>query len=112
MRKLAINWRNGLMDVALCGMMSLAALYAVAQEKDKSGVNVTVTGKDGSDAGGLVISAQATAKEAGSQKAEVVVEPNASTPENLLGYNVYRVREPETETTQPVNDTLISGTQW
>lgn len=35
-----------------------------------------------------------------------------STPVNLLGYNVYRVMEPETETTQPVNDTLISGTQY
>jgi hypothetical protein len=35
-----------------------------AQDKDKSGVNVTVTNKDGSEAG-LTVSAQATAKEAG-----------------------------------------------
>jgi len=54
-----------LISAAFCGMMSLAVLSAVGQEKDKSGVNVTVTGKDGSDVGGLMISAQATAKEAG-----------------------------------------------
>ena len=51
--------------VALCGALSFAPMPAAAQEKDKSGLNVTVTGKDGSDAGGLVIKAQATAKEAG-----------------------------------------------
>ncbi len=53
-----------LAGVALCGLLSLAALSAAGQEKDKTGVNVTVTSKDGSEAG-LVISAQATAKEAG-----------------------------------------------
>jgi hypothetical protein len=37
---------------------------AAGQEKDKSGVNVTVTSKDGSEAG-LMVSANATAKEAG-----------------------------------------------
>ena len=52
-------------SAVFCGMMSLAGPSALGQEKDKSGVNVTVTGKDGKDAGGLVISAQATAKEAG-----------------------------------------------
>ncbi len=57
--------RRVLISAAFCGVMSLAILSAVGQEKDKSGVNVTVTGKDGKDAGGLVISAQATAKEAG-----------------------------------------------
>jgi hypothetical protein len=53
-----------LMGAAMCGLLSLAALFATAQDKDKSGVNVTVTSKDGSQAG-LVISAQATAKQAG-----------------------------------------------
>jgi hypothetical protein len=53
-----------LAGAALCGVLSLAALSAAGQEKDKTGVNVTVTSKDGSEAG-LVISAQATAKEAG-----------------------------------------------
>jgi hypothetical protein len=49
---------------ALCGVMSFVGLSAAGQEKDKTGVNVTVTSKDGSEAG-LVISAQATAKETG-----------------------------------------------
>jgi hypothetical protein len=53
-----------LLGSALCGVMSLAAVNVLGQEKDKSGVNVTVTGKDGSEAG-LIFSAQATAKEAG-----------------------------------------------
>jgi hypothetical protein len=58
--------RAALLGAALCGVLGLAGLSAIAQEqaKDKSGVNVTVTNKDGSEAG-LVISAQATAKEAG-----------------------------------------------
>jgi len=58
--------RAALLGAALCGVLSLAGLSAIAQEqtKDKSGVNVTLTSKDGSEAG-LVISAQATAKEAG-----------------------------------------------
>jgi hypothetical protein len=58
--------RVALIGAALCGVVSLAAVGAPAQdqEKDKSGVNVTVTSKDGSEAG-LMISAQATAKEAG-----------------------------------------------
>jgi hypothetical protein len=50
---------------ALCGALIVTSLGMAAQEKDKSGVNVTVTGKDGSDVAGLIISAQATAKEAG-----------------------------------------------
>jgi hypothetical protein len=53
-----------LVCAAACGVLSLAAFSAAGQEKDKTGVNVTVTSKDGSEAG-LVISAQATAKEAG-----------------------------------------------
>lgn len=64
MRKHAFSGRVALMGAALCGVVSLAAVGVFAQEKDKSGVNVTVTVKDGSEAG-LVISAQATAKEAG-----------------------------------------------
>ncbi len=50
---------------ALCGALVVTSHGMAAQEKDKSGVNVTVTGKDGSDVGGLMISAQATAKEVG-----------------------------------------------
>ena len=73
MRKVAFNSWAGLrtkgvravwLGSALCGMASLAAVGVAGQEKDKSGVNVTVTGKDGSETG-LIISAQATAKEAG-----------------------------------------------
>ena len=57
--------RAMLVGAGLCGALFLASMGLAGQEKDKSGVNVTVTGKDGSDVGGLVISAQATAKEAG-----------------------------------------------
>ena len=64
MRKHEFGERVALMGAVLCGVMSLAGAGVFAQDKDKSGVNVTVTGKDGSEAG-LVISAQATAKEAG-----------------------------------------------
>jgi hypothetical protein len=73
MRKVGFDFCAGLrtrggravwLGAALCGVVSLAAVGVVGQEKDKSGVNVTVTGKDGSEAG-LIFSAQATAKEAG-----------------------------------------------
>lgn len=67
MSGLAIGKRACLIGAALCGVLSLAAVGvtgAAGQEKDKSGVNVTVTSKDGSESG-LMISAQATAKEAG-----------------------------------------------
>lgn len=37
---------------------------------------------------------------------------DGSTPVNLLGYNVYRVVEGAGEVTQPLNDALISGTQF
>src|SRR5271163_1875180 len=50
--------RMVLIGVALCGVVSLAATGVAGQDKDKSGVNVTVTGKDGSDIGGLMISEQ------------------------------------------------------
>jgi hypothetical protein len=56
--------RAVVLGAILCGVIGLAGLSAAGQEKDKTGVNVTVTSKDGSEAG-LVISAQATAKEAG-----------------------------------------------
>ncbi|HMD39677.1 MAG TPA: hypothetical protein VKH15_10365 [Candidatus Acidoferrum sp.] len=56
--------RIGLVGVGLCGVLSLVAVGATGQDKDKSGVNVTVTSKDGSEAG-LMVSANATAKEAG-----------------------------------------------
>ncbi|MGB7025686.1 MAG: hypothetical protein WBD72_00205 [Candidatus Acidiferrum sp.] len=59
----SVGKRTALICAALCGLLSLAASSAVGQ--DKSGVNVTVTGKDGSQSAGLVISAEATAKEAG-----------------------------------------------
>src|SRR5271163_4001628 len=65
MKKLRFgNVRAAVFGAALCGVIGLAGLSADGQEKDKTGVNVTVTSKDGSEAG-LVISAQATAKEAG-----------------------------------------------
>jgi len=56
--------RTTLIGAALCLALILAAVGVAGQEKDKSGVNVTVTSKDGSEAG-LIFSAQATAKEAG-----------------------------------------------
>jgi hypothetical protein len=56
--------RTVVIGAAFCGVLSLAGLSAAGQEKDKTGVNVMVTSKDGSEAG-LVISALATAKEAG-----------------------------------------------
>jgi hypothetical protein len=57
--------RAALMGAVLWGALSFVVPNATGQEKDKSGVNVTVTGKDGNDVGGLIISAQATAKQAG-----------------------------------------------
>ncbi len=75
MRNFASTWRKELrtsrrravfIGATLCAVLNWGAIGASAQqEKDKSGVNVTVTGKDGSDVAGLIISAQATAKEAG-----------------------------------------------
>jgi hypothetical protein len=48
--------------IALCTALSLATLSLRAQ--DKGGISVTVQNKDGSDAG-LILSAEATAKEVG-----------------------------------------------
>jgi hypothetical protein len=64
MRGSRVGW--GLAAMAFfCGSLGLVASRAAAQDKqDKSGVSVTVQGKDGSDAG-LIVSAQATAKEVG-----------------------------------------------
>ena len=51
-----------LLGLALCGTLCLAGIATKAQ--DKGGVRVSVQGKDGSDAG-LIVSAEATAKEVG-----------------------------------------------
>jgi hypothetical protein len=37
---------------------------------------------------------------------------DGSTPVNLLGYNIYRIAEPESEVSQPINDALITGIQY
>jgi hypothetical protein len=37
---------------------------------------------------------------------------DGSTPVNLLGYNIYRAADADGEGGQPLNDTLISGTQY
>lgn len=37
---------------------------------------------------------------------------DGSTPVNLLGYNIYRVTDPDGEGSQPLNDTPISDTQY
>ncbi len=54
--------RGVVLRIALCGALGLAVHALNAQEK--GGINVSVQGKDGSDAG-LIISAEATAKEVG-----------------------------------------------
>ena len=54
--------RGVVLRIALCGALGLAVHPLHAQEK--GGINVSVQGKDGSDAG-LIISAEATAKEVG-----------------------------------------------
>ena len=66
MKKHGLSGRVLVLGAALCGLMSLAAMGEPAQDqpKDKSGVDVHLTNKDGSDAG-LVIKTQATAKEVG-----------------------------------------------
>lgn len=58
-----------------------------------------------------------TGKEVGEDTITITWQPptaniDGSTPVNLLGYNIYRVAEPESEITQPLNDALISGTQY
>ena len=37
---------------------------------------------------------------------------DGSTPVNLLGYNIYRISSTDDELVQPINDSLISGTQY
>lgn len=59
----------------------------------------------------------ATGKEVGEEALTISWQPPASnidgsTPVNLLGYNVYRLTEPESDIAQPLNDALISGTQY
>jgi hypothetical protein len=41
-----------------------------------------------------------------------VANIDGSTPVNLLGYNVYRLHQDQTEIREPVNSSLISGTQY
>ena len=58
-----------------------------------------------------------TGKEVGEDAITIAWQPPAanidgSTPVNLLGYNVYRVKDQDGEGTQPVNDAPISGTQY
>lgn len=58
-----------------------------------------------------------TDKEVSEEAVTITWQPPAanidgSTPVNLLGYNVYRSAESETESTQPLNDQPISGTQY
>ena len=56
-------------------------------------------------------------KEVGEDAITISWQPPAanidgSTPVNLLGYNVYRVAEPEIEIGEPINEALLSGTQY
>lgn len=58
-----------------------------------------------------------TGKEVSEQAITLAWQPPAanidgSTPVNLLGYNVYRLAESSGELVQPINDALISGTQY
>jgi len=58
-----------------------------------------------------------TGKEVSEDAITIAWQPPAanidgSTPVNLLGYNVYRVKEPDGDGSQPLNDTPISGTQY
>ena len=59
----------------------------------------------------------ATGKEVGEDAIVISWQPPAanidgSTPVNLLGYNIYRVAEPESEIGQPLNNALVAGTQY
>ncbi len=59
----------------------------------------------------------ATGKEVSEDAITISWQPPAanidgSTPVNLLGYNIYRSAETEGEMGQPINDALISGTQY
>jgi hypothetical protein len=58
-----------------------------------------------------------TGKEVGEGAIAISWQPptaniDGSTPVNLLGYNIYRMAEPESDISQPLNDALISGTQY
>jgi hypothetical protein len=59
----------------------------------------------------------ATGKEVSEDAITIAWQPPAanidgSTPVNLLGYNVYRVTDQEGESSQPINEAPISGTQY
>ncbi len=59
-----------------------------------------------------------TGKEVGEDAIAITWQPpdsniDGSTPVNLLGYNVYRLDESQSEVTQnPINSSLVSGTQY
>jgi hypothetical protein len=59
----------------------------------------------------------ATGKEVSEDAITISWEPptaniDGSTPVNLLGYNIYRLSDTSDELLQPINDSLISGTQY
>jgi len=59
----------------------------------------------------------ATGKEVSEDTVTISWQPptaniDGSTPVNLLGYNVYRMSDTEGELVQPLNDSLVSGTQY
>ena len=59
----------------------------------------------------------ATGKEVSEDAVTISWQPpsaniDGSTPVNLLGYNIYRISDTDTELVQPINDSLISTTQY
>jgi hypothetical protein len=59
----------------------------------------------------------ATGNEVGEDAITISWQPPAanidgSTPVNLLGYNIYRVDQAQTEIREPINSALVSGTQY
>lgn len=59
----------------------------------------------------------ATGKEVSEDVVTISWQPPAanidgSTPVNLLGYNIYRMSDSDDELVQPINDSLIGGTQY
>jgi len=59
----------------------------------------------------------ATGKEVSEDAVTISWQPpsaniDGSTPVNLLGYNIYRISDTDTELVQPINDSLISATQY
>jgi hypothetical protein len=59
----------------------------------------------------------ATSNEVGESAITISWQPpvaniDGSTPVNLLGYNVYRLDQDQTEIREPINSSLVSGTQY